>query len=126
VVDTARSRCIGVTPLADTRLRAAQLSEAVGCLGAAGSLARTHSFSTLIVDAAAGAEQSLMVKAVEVAARRTHALSEHDLEAALACFHPDYRDHAPARRGEVVEGREQVRANFARPPRLWFVPRLAA
>lgn len=49
-----------------------------------------------------------------MAARWTHALSEHDLEAAVACFHPEYRDHAPARRGEVVEGREQVRANFAR------------
>lgn len=55
-----------------------------------------------------------MVRPVEVAARWTHALSEHDLEAAVACFHPEYRDHAPARRGEVVEGREQVRANFAR------------
>lgn len=55
-----------------------------------------------------------MVRAVEVATRWTHALNEHDLDAAVACFHPDYRDHTPARRGEVVEGREHVRANFAR------------
>lgn len=54
------------------------------------------------------------MRPVEVAARWTHALSEHDLEAAVACFHPEYRDHAPARRGEVVEGRERVQANFAR------------
>lgn len=54
------------------------------------------------------------MRPVEVAARWTHVLSEHDLEAAVACFHAEYRDHAPARRGEVVEGREQVRANFAR------------
>jgi len=45
-----------------------------------------------------------MVRPVEVAARWTHALSEHDLEAAVACFHPQYRDHAPARRGEVAQG----------------------
>ncbi|HEX7171280.1 MAG TPA: nuclear transport factor 2 family protein [Candidatus Limnocylindria bacterium] len=51
---------------------------------------------------------------MEVAARWTRALSEHDLDGAVACFHPQYRDQAPARRGEVVEGREQVRANFAR------------
>lgn len=55
-----------------------------------------------------------MVRPLEVAKRWTRALSEHDLEAAVACFDPEYRDHAPARRGEVVEGREQVRANFAR------------
>jgi limonene-1,2-epoxide hydrolase len=55
-----------------------------------------------------------MLRPLEVAERWTNALSEHDLETAVACFHPEYRDHAPARLGEVVEGREQVRANFAR------------
>jgi ketosteroid isomerase-like protein len=51
---------------------------------------------------------------VEVAARWIGAMNEHDLDAVVECFHPQYRDHAPARRGEVVEGRDQVRANFAR------------
>ncbi len=51
---------------------------------------------------------------IDLAERWTRALTDHDLEAAVACFHPDYRDEAPARRGETVEGREQVRENFAR------------
>lgn len=50
----------------------------------------------------------------QVAVRWTRALTDHDLDGAVACFHPDYRDESPARPGEVVEGREQVRANFAR------------
>lgn len=50
----------------------------------------------------------------QVAARWTQALTDHDLDAAVACFHPDYRDESPARPGEVVEGRKQVRGNFAR------------
>jgi ketosteroid isomerase-like protein len=54
------------------------------------------------------------VTPVQVAARWIRGLNEHDLDAAVACFHPQYRDQAPARRGEVVEGRDQVRANFAR------------
>ncbi len=49
-----------------------------------------------------------------IAARWTQALSAHDLDAAVACFHPEYRDHAPARRGEIVEGRKSVRRNFER------------
>jgi limonene-1,2-epoxide hydrolase len=51
---------------------------------------------------------------VAVARRWIRALSEHDLDAAVACFDPSYHDEAPARRGEAVEGRDQVRANFAR------------
>lgn len=50
----------------------------------------------------------------EVATRWVDAMSAHDLDAAVACFAPDYRDEAPARRGEFVEGSDQVRANFAR------------
>jgi ketosteroid isomerase-like protein len=47
-----------------------------------------------------------------VAERWTRALSEHDLEAAVSCFDPDYADEAPARRGESVRGQEHVRRNF--------------
>lgn len=42
------------------------------------------------------------------------AMSEHDLDVAVACFAADYRDEAPARRGEVVDGRDEVRRNFVR------------
>lgn len=48
-----------------------------------------------------------------VAKRWADALTDHDLEAAVYCFAPSYRDTAPARRGEALEGRDQVRANFA-------------
>jgi limonene-1,2-epoxide hydrolase len=51
--------------------------------------------------------------AAQVVERWTQALTDHDLEAAISCFAPDYRDRAPARRGEEVLGRDQVRANFA-------------
>lgn len=65
-------------------------------------------------EAAAWRGTGSTVRPVEVAARWARALSQHDLDAAVACFHPQYRDRAPARQGEVVEGREEVRANFAR------------
>lgn len=48
-----------------------------------------------------------------IAERWVAALSQHDLEAAAACFAPHYVDEAPARHGEWVQGREQVRKNFA-------------
>lgn len=51
--------------------------------------------------------------AAEVVERWTQALTDHNLEDAVSCFATDYRDHAPARRGEEVTGREQVRTNFA-------------
>lgn len=54
----------------------------------------------------------MMRDPTHVAERWTRALSEHDLEAAVSCFAPEYRDTAPARRGEGVVGREEVRANF--------------
>lgn len=50
----------------------------------------------------------------EVARAFAAAISRHDPDAAAACFAEDYRDEAPARRGEVVQGREEVRANLAR------------
>lgn len=50
--------------------------------------------------------------AAEVVERWTQALTDHNLEDAVACFALDYRDRAPARRGEEVAGREQVRNNF--------------
>lgn len=50
----------------------------------------------------------------KVAERWVSALSRHDLEAALDCFAPDYRDVAPARRGEFVEGRQKVQENLVR------------
>lgn len=50
----------------------------------------------------------------DVAARWIRAMTEHNLDGATACFHPNYRDEAPARRGEIVNGRDQVRRNFER------------
>jgi ketosteroid isomerase-like protein len=40
------------------------------------------------------------------------AISRHDPDAVASCFALDYEDVAPARRGEVVRGRDEVRANF--------------
>jgi ketosteroid isomerase-like protein len=48
-----------------------------------------------------------------VAERWVQALTAHDLEAAVACFAPDYHDEAPARRGEFIQGNERVRENLA-------------
>lgn len=42
------------------------------------------------------------------------AISRHDPDAVANCFAEDYADEAPARRGEVVRSRDEVRANFAR------------
>lgn len=54
----------------------------------------------------------MITDAVQVVERWIQALSDHDLEAAVSCFAKAYRDRAPARRGEEVLGRDQVRANF--------------
>ncbi len=48
----------------------------------------------------------------QVAERWVHAISLHDLDAAVDCFAVEYRDEAPARRGEFVQGRDKVRENF--------------
>lgn len=49
-----------------------------------------------------------------VVQRWVAALNRGDVEAAVSCFHDEYRDEAPARRGEVVHGAKQVRDNFSR------------
>ncbi len=48
-----------------------------------------------------------------VVERWIQAMDRHELEAAVACFAPNYRDEAPARRGESVQGQDEVRENFA-------------
>lgn len=48
----------------------------------------------------------------DVARRWTEAMTAHDVEAAVACFAQDYRDEAPARRGEAISGIGKVRENF--------------
>jgi limonene-1,2-epoxide hydrolase len=48
------------------------------------------------------------------------AISDHDPDAVARCFAEDYEDEAPARRGEVVRGRDEVRANFVR--MFWSMP----
>jgi limonene-1,2-epoxide hydrolase len=50
----------------------------------------------------------------EVAESFVAAISRHDPDAVAVCFAEDYEDEAPARRGEVVRGRDEVRANFVR------------
>ena len=49
-----------------------------------------------------------------VVERWVQAMDAHDIETAVACFHADYHDEAPARRGERVVGREKIRENFSR------------
>jgi limonene-1,2-epoxide hydrolase len=50
----------------------------------------------------------------EVAESFVAAISRHDPDAVARCFAEDYEDEAPARRGEVVRGRDEVHANFVR------------
>ena len=54
-----------------------------------------------------------VTRPAEVAESFVAAISRHDPDAVARCF-ADYEDEAPARPGEVVQGRDQVRANFAR------------
>ena len=49
-------------------------------------------------------------KAIE---RLHHAMNQHDLEAFLACFGPDYRSEQPAHPNRGFGGREQVKKNWA-------------
>lgn len=44
--------------------------------------------------------------------RWVDAINQHNPDAVASCFDLDYRDEAPARRGESVVGREKVRQNF--------------
>lgn len=50
----------------------------------------------------------------EVAESFVAAISRHHPDAVAACFAEDYEDEAPARPGEVVRGRDEVRTNFVR------------
>jgi len=44
--------------------------------------------------------------------RLRHAVDDHDLDALVDCFAPDYRNETPAHPGRGFEGRDQVRANW--------------
>ena len=58
-----------------------------------------------------------------VARRWVEALSAHDLEAAVACFAPNYHDEAPARRGEVIQAHAMCRRTS---PRCSVLSRISA
>ncbi|MEO5843100.1 MAG: nuclear transport factor 2 family protein [Acidimicrobiales bacterium] len=46
--------------------------------------------------------------------RLRKAVDNHDLEAVVDCFTPDYRNETPAHPGRGFEGRAQVRTNWQR------------
>ncbi len=48
----------------------------------------------------------------DVLERLHRAVNRHDLEAFVACFHPDYRSEQPVHPNRGFGGREQVRANW--------------
>lgn len=50
---------------------------------------------------------------VEVVERLLIAMNQHDLEAFIACFDPDYRSEQPAHPNRGFGGREQVEKNWA-------------
>ncbi len=52
------------------------------------------------------------VKPPEVLERLHRAVNQHDLEAFVACFHPDYRSEQPVHPNRGFGGREQVRTNW--------------
>jgi ketosteroid isomerase-like protein len=45
--------------------------------------------------------------------RLRRAVDDHDLEAVVACFGPDYRNDTPVHPGRSFTGHDQVRANWA-------------
>ena len=49
----------------------------------------------------------------EVLARLVEATNDHDLEAMLECFKPDYRSEQPAHPAREFQGIEQVRKNWS-------------
>ena len=49
----------------------------------------------------------------DVVERLHQAMNAHDLEAHVACFHPDYRSEQPAHPNRGFGGREQVEKNWA-------------
>jgi len=46
--------------------------------------------------------------------RLRRAINQHDLDALIACFDPDYRSEQPLHPGRGFDGKEQVRKNWAR------------
>ena len=56
---------------------------------------------------------SVGVRVGDVINRLVKAMNLHDLSAAAALFHPDYRSSQPAHPGRTFTGREQMRANWA-------------
>lgn len=46
--------------------------------------------------------------------RLRQAVDDHDLDAVVDCFTPEYRNETPAHPGRGFEGREQVRENWQR------------
>jgi ketosteroid isomerase-like protein len=51
--------------------------------------------------------------ATEVLERLHGSQNRHDLDAFVACFHPDYHSDQPVHPGRTFVGREQVRTNWA-------------
>lgn len=51
-------------------------------------------------------------KPLEVLERLHQAMNQHDLEAFLVCFHPDYRSEQPAHPNRGFGGRDQVEKNW--------------
>jgi len=54
------------------------------------------------------------MRSSDVVKRWIQGISAHDLDQVAGCFAVGYEDEAPARRGEFVRGRDQVRQNFER------------
>ncbi len=55
-----------------------------------------------------------MIEPASVVDRLRQAVDDHDLEALVACFTPDYRNETPAHPGRGFEGHAQVRTNWQR------------
>jgi len=51
--------------------------------------------------------------AVGVVERLNAAMNAHDIEAFVACFHPDYDSEQPAHPERAFRGRDQVRENWS-------------
>lgn len=48
-----------------------------------------------------------------VAERLRQTINEHDLDAFVECFSPDYRSEQPVHPGRAFQGRDQVRKNWS-------------
>jgi ketosteroid isomerase-like protein len=53
-----------------------------------------------------------MVEGPEVLTRLCRAVSDHDLDAVVACFAPEYRNETPVHPERGFVGRDQVRRNW--------------